>query len=155
MGESYEKSYLPTIGADIAVKTTSIKGISVAFSIWDLAGTLQFKEIRTRFYHGAIGAFLVFDVVRPETLINLEEWMKELREHAPSAAESVVVLGNKVDLPRKVTTEEGKAFAATIGSRVPFLETSAITGKNVDLAFEQLGSQIFQIYYPNLVTERQ
>ena len=47
-----------------------------------------------------------------------------------------MLVGNKVDLPlseRQVGTEEGESLAKELG--IPFVETSALNGNNVEAAF--------------------
>ena len=49
-----------------------------------------------------------------------------------------VIIGNKNDLPdeeREVTTLEGEELAAELS--IPFLETSALTGNNVEVIMLQ------------------
>ncbi len=48
-------------------------------------------------------------------------------------------MGNKIDLPlheRQVSTVEGEGLAAELG--VPFVETSALNGSNVENAFVRM-----------------
>ena len=65
-----------------------------------------------RYYRGAVGALLVFDIARHLTFMNIERWLKELRDYA---AENIVIMlvGNKSDLHhlRVITTDEAKHFA--------------------------------------------
>lgn len=53
------------------------------------------------------------------------------------------MVGNKIDLPaheRQVSTQEGEALAAELG--VPFVETSALNGSNVETAFVRMTQAI-------------
>jgi GTPase SAR1 family protein len=63
-----------------------------------------------------VGALLVYDITRKDTLANAERWLKELREHADSNV-VILLLGNKLDKEdlRQVKTEEGKYFASEFG----------------------------------------
>jgi Ras-related protein Rab-11A len=36
------------------------------------------------YYRGALGALLVYDITREDSFFNLENWRKELMEHAES-----------------------------------------------------------------------
>lgn len=67
-----------------------------------------------RFYRGAPGALLVFDITKISTFVNAARWLKELRDHADRNVITVLV-GNKKDLEylRAVPTEEVRAFAGT------------------------------------------
>lgn len=60
--------------------------------------------------------------------------MKQIETHAQ--VPPIVLVGNKVDLVRQVSEEEGKKLAGEFN--VPYLETSAKTGQNVDEAFRKL-----------------
>ena len=65
-----------------------------------------------RYYRGAVGALLVFDIARHLTFMNVERWLKELRDYAN---ENIVIMlvGNKSDLHhlRVISMDEAKHFA--------------------------------------------
>lgn len=65
-----------------------------------------------RYYRGAVGALLVYDISKHITYENVVRWLKELRDHADSNI-VIMLVGNKSDLRhlRAVPTEEAKAFA--------------------------------------------
>ena len=65
-----------------------------------------------RYYRGAVGALLVYDIAKHLTYENVERWLKELRDHADSNI-VIMLVGNKCDLRhlRAVPTEEAKTYA--------------------------------------------
>ena len=65
-----------------------------------------------RYYRGAVGALLVYDIAKHLTYENVERWLKELRDHADSNI-VIMLVGNKCDLRhlRAVPTEEAKSFS--------------------------------------------
>lgn len=65
-----------------------------------------------RYYRGAVGALLVFDLTKHQTYAVVERWLKELYDHA-EATIVVMLVGNKSDLSqaREVPTEEACMFA--------------------------------------------
>lgn len=65
-----------------------------------------------RYYRGAVGALLVYDISKHLTYENVERWLKELYDHADPHI-VIMLVGNKSDLAtqRTVPTEEAKAFA--------------------------------------------
>ena len=65
-----------------------------------------------RYYRGAVGALLVYDIAKHLTYENVERWLKELRDHADNNI-VIMLVGNKSDLRhlRAVPTDEAKAFA--------------------------------------------
>lgn len=91
----------------------------------------------SRYYRGAVGALLVYDVTNGTSFKNVSRWLSELRENAPGDI-VVMLVGNKIDLDhiRAVPTATAKAFAEA--DKLFFIETSALDATNVDKAFEQL-----------------
>lgn len=71
-----------------------------------------------RYYRGAVGALLVYDITKHLTYDSMERWLKELYEHA-EANIVVMLVGNKADLEleRSVPTEEARGFAGIIKSK--------------------------------------
>lgn len=135
----FSESYLKTIGADFTIKYMDYpeKGMRVLLQLWDLAGEPKFKWIRPDYYSEAQGAILVYDVTRKETFFELDEWLENLRTYCGDIP--CVLLGNKIDITnkkRQVTTEMGTQFAEE--RNLPFFETSASTGVNVEEAFRTL-----------------
>ncbi len=65
-----------------------------------------------RYYRGAVGALLVYDIAKHLTYENIERWLKELRDHADQNI-VIMLVGNKSDLRhlRAVPTDEAKVFA--------------------------------------------
>ena len=68
-----------------------------------------------RYYRGAVGALLVYDIAKHLTYENVERWLKELRDHADDNI-VIMLVGNKSDLRhlRAVPTDEAKAFAGRV-----------------------------------------
>lgn len=90
-----------------------------------------------RYYRGAVGALLVYDISKHSTYENVSRWLKELRDHADSNI-VIMLVGNKSDLRhlRAVATEDAKQFAADNG--LMFIETSALDSSNVEQAFQKI-----------------
>ena len=145
LGEGFKQSYSMTIGADFAVKRVQVDGQEFVAQIWDLAGQVRFQSVREVYYQGTMGSLLVFDITRPETLHAIPNWIRELMEHNKNKSTIVpmVLIGNKSDLRGKIPTalprEVGEKYAQSLsewsGYQVPYVETSAKTGDNVDQAF--------------------
>uniref|UniRef100_A0A673VK39 RAB11B, member RAS oncogene family n=1 Tax=Suricata suricatta TaxID=37032 RepID=A0A673VK39_SURSU len=90
-----------------------------------------------RYYRGAVGALLVYDIAKHLTYENVERWLKELRDHADSNI-VIMLVGNKSDLRhlRAVPTDEARAFAEK--NNLSFIETSALDSTNVEEAFKNI-----------------
>ncbi len=153
MGQGFTTQHLMTIGADFAILEKEIEGHKLTWQIWDLAGQESFKKVRSMYYKGCFGALLVFDMTRRSSFENLDIWLKELYRHSGRGKVPVIVLANKADLAeqREVTPEEAMEYVVKLqksvakeGIEVNYLETSALTGLNVEEAFNMLGESIMK-----------
>ena len=65
-----------------------------------------------RYYRGAVGALIVYDMAKRLTFENVERWLKELRDHSDDKI-VVALVGNKSDLRhlRAVSSDLAKEFA--------------------------------------------
>lgn len=131
----FQESRLMTIGVDFQIQVVNIDGRPVKLSIWDIAGQERFGVFRSSFYRGARAVALVYDVTDPTSLESLPRWKAEIVRVVPGVR--FLVVGNKVDLPRRIPREQ--VIAWTRSRRLPYLETSAKTGQGVRLFFEGLG----------------
>ena len=132
-----------TIGVEFATKSIKADGKTIKAQIWDTAGQERYRAITSAYYRGAVGALLVYDISKHPTFVNVERWLKELRDHADGNI-VIMLVGNKSDLRhlRAVSTEEAMAFAESNG--VAFIETSALDSTGVDNAFQRILTEIYQ-----------
>ncbi|CAD8079172.1 unnamed protein product [Paramecium primaurelia] len=132
----------PTIGVEFATKTIQQSGKSVKCQIWDTAGQERYRAITNAYYRGAVGAFICYDVTRDVTFRNTEKWLTELKEHADGNI-VIIMIGNKIDAvdQRTVRTDEASNFCEQ--QKIGFIETSALDGTNIDVAFNKIVSNIF------------
>ncbi|MBN1287745.1 MAG: GTP-binding protein [Anaerolineae bacterium] len=132
----FEASRVMTIGVDFQTKTVNIQGKVIKLSIWDIAGQDRFGSFRDMFYRGAKSAALVYDVTRLESFENLAIWRDDILKVAPGVP--MILVANKIDLPdHKILRERAEPWGKRLG--MPFLETSAFDGRNVDRFFGGLG----------------
>jgi Ras-related protein Rab-2A len=83
----------------------------------------------------------VYDISRRDTFNHLTRWLEEARQNA-NPKMVIMLIGNKSDLEkREVSYEEGETFARENG--LIFLETSAKTAQNVEEAFLQTATKIY------------
>ena len=154
MGEKFSSKYMITIGADLSIKEIKIKvnstDYNLKFFLWDLAGQPAFNIVRPRYYQGGSAALLVYDISNRNSFDNIQNWINELITHNREFPIPLVLIANKSDLKDKinnpVSTSDGQSLAKNYSEQfdqeVFFLETSALTGENVRLIFENLGKVI-------------
>ena len=133
--------YKATMGLDISVKEVPIQDKLVRVQVWDLGGHMM-NPIIKKFYHGAQGAFLIFDLTRPQTLKKLHYWIDDIiLEIGPRP---LLVLGNKADItsyqmPKSQIAEELIQIQIKLGENYAgYFQTSAKTGDQVEMAFRDL-----------------
>ncbi|KAG6500831.1 hypothetical protein ZIOFF_040688 [Zingiber officinale] len=131
--------------------------------IWDTAGQERFQSLGVAFYRGADCCVLVYDVNVTKSFENLNNWREEfLIQASPSDPENFpfIVLGNKIDIDggnsRVVSEKKAKAWCASKGN-IPYFETSAKEGFNVETAFQCIARNALKnepeedIYLPDTI----
>uniref|UniRef100_A0A2K5LTD0 Ras-related protein Rab-4 n=1 Tax=Cercocebus atys TaxID=9531 RepID=A0A2K5LTD0_CERAT len=119
-----------TIGVEFGSRVVNVGGKTVKLQIWDTAGQERFRSVTRSYYRGAgMGGSSL-----RETYNSLAAWLTDARTLA-SPNIVVILCGNKKDLDpeREVTFLEASRFAQE--NELMFLETSALTGENVEEAF--------------------
>lgn len=150
----YGPCYIQTLATEFAKKEVCVDGTHLKMYIFDTAGQKDMETIIRSIYRNAQGILIVFDVSRRKTLEHIHFWMDLVQLNCDTLPE-ILLLGNKVDLEqREVTTQDAETIAESYGIR--FLEVSAKKNLNIDLAFNQLATQMFsnrkRLYPESLVT---
>jgi Ras-related protein Rab-4B len=136
MENKFKQNIQHTIGVEFACKIVNVANRSVKLQIWDTAGQERFRSVTRSYYRGAAGALLVYDITSRESFNAVGKWLTDARNLAgPHTV--IILIGNKKDLEeqREVTYLEGSRMAQE--NDLLFLETSAMTGENVEDAFLQ------------------
>jgi len=131
----FDDSRILTIGVDFQIKTVQLGDKTIRLSIWDIAGQDRFRAFRDQFYSGTLAVALIYDVTSPATFFNLARWRDEVSASVPGVP--MVIIGNKKDLGPVVPPAEAEGWARFEG-RMPFLQTSALTGEKVEEFFQGL-----------------
>ena len=131
---TFEGPRIITTGVDRQIKIVQVNGNSVKLFIWDIPGQERFGALHDAFYRGAKVVALVYDLMNPATLDNLPHWHAGVAQICPKAR--FVVVGNKLDLGRRVMPEQVEEWALSMD--FSYLETSALTNAGVDSLFQAL-----------------
>lgn len=145
MGEGFRAEYLTTLGADFAM--TQYKDSQL--QIWDLAGHIDFHQLLDNYLIGARGLIVVYDITRPKTIDSTEYWIQRFID-LPNEMVPTILVGNKTDLrySKNYTVDTNKAMqhakylSDVFGTKIQFIETSALKGENINEAFENLVDEI-------------
>ena len=140
--KKFKDNNISTIGIDFKTKFFKFDEMKVKINYVDTAGQERFHAISSNYLKNANGILLVYAVNSRASFSLLEDWMKEVKNHANQNF-SIIILGNKCDVEdREVTLEEAENFAKKINSKV--YEVSAKTGCNVAEAFDEIARLTYE-----------
>lgn len=135
----FSEKYETTIGVKIAKHSVQIDDEQVQLLLWDMEGKDAFTEINTRYLRGASGLVLVADGTRPDSVDDLFKIYHQAQTHISDVP--IVVMLNKHDLAANwAITDTQLKLIDEMGWQV--FQSSAKTGKNVDVAFSTLGASM-------------
>jgi len=133
--DSFSDDLKKTIGSSFLMNDVEIDGKQVRLLLWDIGGQPQFQKLRTIYFKGSNGALGVFDLASSQTLLKIPGWISSIKKTVKKSI-PMILLGNKSDLKRDVDREEAEDLAKRLNCE--YLETSAKTGDNVEMAFESI-----------------
>jgi len=130
-----------TIGSNFLIKDVEIDGKGVRLLLWDIGGQPQFHKLRTIYFKGSNGALGVFDLSSSQTLLKIPGWISSIKKSVKKTI-PMILIGNKADLERDIDREEAEDLAKRLNC--VYMETSAKTGANVEVAFESIAKACLQ-----------
>ena len=142
---TFEDTYVCTIGVDFKIKSLEIDNKRIKLQVWDTAGQERFKPITKCYFRGSHGCIVLFDITNRSSFNNVKTWVSDYRENnTVDSSDNVVVIGNKADKEndRVVTVEEGNLLAESISGI--YVESSARTGQGVPEAFETIAKVVLK-----------
>lgn len=110
-------------------------------SIWDTAGQEKYRSMNRNFYAGSHGVILCFDLTKHVEESDVMDWVNEIDNNIDKECFRMII-GTKCDavLPTSTTSDTLKNICAVLS--ISYLETSALTGKNVKETFDMLVAEI-------------
>jgi GTPase SAR1 family protein len=136
--DSFNSSFISTIGIDFKMKTIELNGKKIKLQIWfhfltclcnnfeplfisrfnekrDTAGQERFYTITSTYYRGAMGIMLVYDVTDGKSFDSIGKWLRNIDENANEDVVKMII-GNKSDMEDKrvVSTERGQEVSTLI-----------------------------------------
>ena len=139
--KKFTEDYRATIGLNVLTHNFTFFGNEIGVTIFDLGAQKFFRRFRKVYYSGAQAAFIIFDLTNRDSYNNVLKWYQELKEFTTDQEIPVVLVGNKLDLSeeRQVFYQEGVKQAKELSEKelikLSYIETSALTGENVEDAF--------------------
>lgn len=149
MGEGFQENYLATLGAEFVIKEKD----DVRLLIWDIGGHRNFMNIIESYLQGGQGLVLVYDIMRPDTLETISKWVDYFIKANDNIVPTILV-ANKIDLRepgdssvnREIAQMHLDKLSKKYNQKFQYIETSALTGENIDKAFEKLIDELLDLY---------
>jgi small GTP-binding protein len=154
--DTFDDKYISTIGKKVTKKELMLdtpRGqAQMSLMIWDIIGQKGYRYSQATSFYNAKGAIMVSDLTRKDTLDSvLGYWIPMvLRILGPIP---IIFVGNKADLvdERQYGLEELEKVAQNcepFGYGRHVYLSSAMTGENVECAFQKLGEILLERYVP-------
>jgi len=142
---AFRRTYIPTLGVHVSDKIFQIDNSNVQLVIWDIAGQVKFEMMRQQFYLGSDGILLIFDLTNPNSFNSLSNWYNDVQKQLKNRPELIgFIIGNKKDLTNEKEIYPKDANELALSLNLGYLETSALTGENVEEAFFNIASKLYE-----------
>lgn len=139
----FSQHCMPSTQPAFCQKMVKIQASQVQLEIWDTAGQERYHSLSPLFYRDADIGIVTFDLTDEDSFNSAKQWIDELHSNRGDGI-IIGVAGNKQDLTEKrvVSFQAMQKFAQEHG--VIAIETSARTGENVNMLFEDITTKFIQ-----------
>ena len=155
VNDDFTHEYNEVFGADITSKQLKIREEDFVYQFWDVATGDHSYFSSEIFFRGTNSVLLIYDVSQRESFINITNLITEIVKIEGKDLIFFLV-GNKVDLRENqeidcVTKPEGFELAEKLsqeyGIKIPYFETSTITGEGIDDLFKTVINDVSTQYF--------
>lgn len=139
--EVFKNDTTSTIGVDFKLVSFRIEDKLAKMQIWDTCGSERFKALTSSFIKSCSVFVIVFDLTKQKSFLNLENWIKLIKENVNPKL--LCLVGNKADLEdqRQVTLDEAIKFSNK--HELKYMETSARTNFGVEGLFAYIAEKLY------------
>jgi len=144
---AFLRTYVPTMGVNITEKSFRVKEDVLEVILWDLAGQSKFQTMRKHFYQGSEAIILIFDLTNPISFKNIKNWYADVIKNMDKQHKMIgYIFGNKSDLVDQRKVQESEVLAIAKELNLEYIETSALTGSNVEYAFYKIAEAVIETH---------
>lgn len=146
LGNALNTMSIANVGADISTQTIIRRKKDIKLQIWDIIDQNSVSMVKKGFYFGSSAGIIIYDVLKAESFASINTWVIDFFKQNGSGELPIVLIGNKIDLRSSldqeevITPDQGRNLADDLSTNskkpVYFMETSALTGENIDQAFK-------------------
>lgn len=139
--DEFVEDYEPT-KADSYRKKITLDNQEIQVDILDTAGQEDYAAIRDNYLRSGEGFLCLFSITEQESLNSARELREQILRVKNDDNIPFILVGNKSDLDERRDVSFEAASEQAANWKVPYVETSAKTGKNVETAFHELLREI-------------
>lgn len=142
--DEFELKTQMTKGIEFFHKEIEIEDKNYELVIWDLGGQTQFKRLftKSKWIEGTLGALVLFDLTRFNSLNNIYFWLDLLDQHGDIP---ILIIGSKLDMIDGDTKDIDDVVLNLLevnDNYFDYIKTSSLTGENINESFELLVRKI-------------
>lgn len=153
--DEFTTNFITTIGIDFRIKTVKYKGIFYRLQIWDTAGQERFHTLTKAYYRNSMGVIIMFSINDIISFNNVNKWVSGFVEDKNYKIIPKVLVGNKIDSMRVITSEDCESLAKMLDCKL--FESSVKDNININEPIEYLIDQAivkFELDKPDIVEEK-
>ena len=136
----FKTKYDTTIGLEPHQLTLYTNKGEKEITVYDTAGQEKFGNVRSNIYKESDGAFIMFDLTSRITYMNIMKWHRDITNEMGDDF-PVVIIGNKLDLERKV---KPKLIKFPQKKKIPYFEMSVKDEFQLDLPFNAMLQKLYK-----------
>ena len=148
--KNYKDKYFATFGIDKERRYYNIQNDIYQVTLWDTSGNDRFINLPKRYYQNADGFLLLYDINDEYSFDKIPGWIQEIKENTINnevGKDNIYLLGNKIDLDKRVITKEkAENLAKLLGLK--YFEISCKIDMNI---YEIINKIIIEIYKKKIV----
>lgn len=141
----FDLSLKSTIGVEFSTKKVNINDKIIKMQFWDTTGQERYRAITSSYYRGVHGIVLVFDISNYASFENINNWINEINSNCELNI-PILLIGNKLDLEIKRQVPKEKAIELSNKYNFIFIETSALSGENIQISIDELINKIYSMH---------
>ncbi|MHA1931194.1 MAG: Rab family GTPase [Promethearchaeota archaeon] len=143
---AFRRTYVSTMGVHVSNKIFKAEDSTIIqLVLWDIGGQERFALMRQQFYQGSDALFLIFDLTNPDSFKNIPGWYSDIQKQLKSNDNDIpgFLIGNKKDLKKlaKITSVKAQELATKLN--LEYIETSAMSGENVEISFTNIANLLY------------
>ena len=115
---------------------------TISVDIIALSGDKRYRNVNNHYYHKANAVIFVYDVSNEQSFHELENFYRDFQKHV--ANRPVILVGNKIDLERRVKTDDALSWARK--NNMHFMEVSNETPSRVKTLFNRVAYEAYSAY---------